>query len=676
MRPISADLAAVQRVRSPRAEVTVTVEARGQNPAAPAVAWGEVVSNAGQTSFYPVAAVGLADGSLLRFVGQGSAIVQDRVSDPTTAAGWSGAARTTVRAHGATDVAALREPPGRGTTIRLFYVHSDDGKVYFVESADDGASWSSPTTVYSGGDAALDLVVAYIDDPAVDDGPWFVGFSTYNGGTGEYTARFGYDSGGWTTHALAVGWRAAGIDAYAPAAGMLTDGAHRVYVFRQQGMGTSRLRTYEHRRGSFSQPQDIDQTQAGLFGVILAFYRFCQLPAAGGLLGVAGEAASGRGAYLGVTGVFHTDDPLVDEPIMFPDIATTDSAAYACLAEADGDLYLVGDTVVYRGAAQPATDATLIPVAYTYDDHEFVLEFAAGSGCPLGALRVGQVVAVTRTLRWEELAGSATLRAYLVRVEHGTARVRVWAVDAVGLLGIARCRRPAVINDGSVDNCAQVMRRLCARFGVAVAADDPDLETAPVLPMTIQPSESLLGAAYRVTSQTTVYLVPANDGAFGVTLINPPHSASGHYDDTPHVYGESPSEQPIAAATAVSDYRRLAFSYVLGTYSTDPVDGAALGMAAGPVVAATRPLSYSLTNTRYNSFTRVEQAAAAEAARQHTLPVEAIVEANANLALELYDVVAVTVPALGWSAQHFRVRRVVERWDAGRLTQTLHLGAE
>ena len=668
MRPISADLAAVQLVRSPRAEVTVTVEARGQNPAAPAVAWGEVVGNTGQVSFRPVAAVGLADGSLLRFVSQASAIVQDRVSDPTTAAGWSAAARTTVRAHGATSLAALRI----GDLIRLFYINSSDGKLYFVDSTNDGASWGSPTTVYSGGDAALDLVVAYVDDAGVDDGPWFVGFSTYDGGTGEYTARFGYDSGGWTTHALAVGWRAAGIDAYAPTAGIVTDGAHRVYVFRQQGKGTSRLRTYEHRRGTFAQPQDIDQTQAGRFGLILAYYRVYQLPIAEVMLAVAGEAASGRGAFLGVAGIFHADDPLVDESIMLPDIATTDSAAYAYLAEADGDLYLVGDIWAYHGAAQAATDDTLTPAAYTYDDHEFVLDFPADSP----TLRVGQVVAVTRTLRWEERSGAETLRAYIVRVEQGTTRVRVWAVDAVGFLGIARCRRPAVINDGSVDNCARVMRRLCARFGVAVATDDPDLESAPVLPITVQPSESLRGAAYRVTSQTTVYLVPDNGGAFGVTLINPPASAGGDYDDTPHVYGTAPSEQPIAAATAVSDYRRLAFSYVLGTYSTDPEDGAALSMVAGPVVDATRPLSYSLTNTRYNSYTRVEQAAAAEAARQRSLPVEAIIEANANLALELYDIVAVTVPALGWSAQHFRVRRLVERWEAGRLTQTLHLGTE
>jgi hypothetical protein len=667
MRPISAELAAVQRVRSPRAEVTATVAARGQNPTAPAVAWTEIVPNTGQVSFYPAAVVGLADGSLLRFVGESSAIVQDRVSDPTTAAGWAAATRTTVRAHGAVSLAALRVEG----TIRLFYTHSGDGKVYGIESDDDGATWSSPTLVYAGSHTAFDLVAAHIDDASVDDGPWFVGFSTYNGATGEYTAHFGYFSGSWTTHTLAVGWRAAGIDPYAPAGGMTTAGSHRVYVFRQHGLGSSRLRTYEHRRGSFTQPQDIDQTQAGLFGLILAFYRFCQLPATGCLLGVAGETASGRGVYLGVTGIFHHGDPLVDEPIMLPAIATTSSGAYVALAETDGDLYLVGDTVVYRGAALPATAATLTPIAYTYDDHELIADFPAATP----TLRIGQVLTLTRVLRWEMLAGSADLAFSIVRVETGTARVRVWAVDAVGFLGIARCRRPAVLHDGAENNCARVMRRLAARFGVPATADDAGLESAAVLPVTLQPSESLRGAVYRVASQTTLYLVPDNSGAFAITLINPPASDSGQYADTPHLYGEAPSEQPIAAATAVSDYRRLAFSYVLGTYSTDPEDGAALAMAAGPVIAGTRPLSYSLTNTRYNSFTRVQQAAVAEAARQHTLPVEATVEANANLALELYDVVQITLPALGWSAQRFRVRRIVERWDAGRLTQTLYLGA-
>jgi hypothetical protein len=99
-------------------------------------------------------------------------------------------------------------------------------------------------------------------------------------------------------------------------------------------------------------------------------------------------------------------------------------------------------------------------------------------------------------------------------------------------------------------------------------------------------------------------------------------------------------------------------------------------MAAGPALPNTRPLSYSLTNSRYNTTARVQQAAEVEAARQRLLPVTALIEGQANLALELYDRVEVTEPRLGWSSRAFRVRRIVERWEQGRLWQVIYLGDE
>jgi hypothetical protein len=183
-----------------------------------------------------------------------------------------------------------------------------------------------------------------------------------------------------------------------------------------------------------------------------------------------------------------------------------------------------------------------------------------------------------------------------------------------------------------------------------------------------------LGALYRITSQTEVYLVPDNSGLFQLTLILPPTSSSGDYIDAPHSYGDSPSQQPLIRAVAIADYRDLGFAYILGAFSSDPEDGGYLSMALGPMVDNTRPLSYSLTNNRYNSVTRVAQAATTEAARQEKLPITGLIEANANLALELYDVVEVTEAKLGWSNRPFRVRRIREVWERGRLTQTLYLG--
>lgn len=660
MRAIPVELQTVQRMRSPQARVTVTVEARGQNPESPAVAWRELVGNPGQTFFTPVAAVGLADGRLIKFVGDASSIRQMVIADPTHAQSWTGATPEPLRMHGALSLAALRFA---ASSIRLFYIHAGDNNVYFIQSTNDGASWGSPVAVYSGGDAAADLVVAY--HPALVNGPWCVGFSAYESATGNYTPHFGYHDGTiWVTHAYEAGWRAAGIYPSHE-----VSGAQHVLVFRQQDRGASRLRALTQIGSVYSDPRALDQTQAGLFGLGLAYFRFCQVPEFGCVLGVAGEYAAGAGGYSGVCGLFEAGELLVDETIILPAIAAGDDEAGGCICAAGPDLYFVGDTVVYRGEAQPAPAGMLEPIRYRYDDHSLELEFPAG--IPL--IQVGQILVVERSLRWEDEGGSATVRAIVIRVERGSDRVLVWAVDPVGFLGLARCRRPSILNDGSMAGCAQVMRRLCARFGVAAQVDDSSLYSAPVLPITLQPSESLLGAAYRVRSQTSVYLVPANDGAFAVTLITPPFSdGSGDYADTPHGYG--PGAHPVIRAQEVVDMRRLAFAYILGTYSTDPEDGAALAMAAGPALPNTRPISYSLTNQRYNSAGRVAAAAAAEAARQHTLTVDAIVEAPLNLSLEVYDVVEITEPALGWTARRLRVRRIAERYDRGRMVQTLYLG--
>ncbi len=200
------------------------------------------------------------------------------------------------------------------------------------------------------------------------------------------------------------------------------------------------------------------------------------------------------------------------------------------------------------------------------------------------------------------------------------------------------------------------------------------MESDAVMPMTLAPNESLAGAAFRVASQSNVYLLPVGDGTFALEMINPPTSDSGEHDDSAQAYPDGQWE--LVEAEALSDYSRLAFSYVLGTASTDPEDGSYVGMGLGPALPNTRPLSYSLTNTRYNTSARVTAAAAREAERQKKLTVEGTVTAPANLALELYDVVSVTEPLLGWAAKTFRVRRIEEKWDRGRLTQKLTLGAE
>jgi hypothetical protein len=678
MRAITSDLAAVQLVRSPRARVACTVEARGQSVNAPAVAWTELVSNTGQVLFKNTTAVGLADGKVLRFIRDSSTtVIQQTINDPTSAANWTtpSATATVISGFGVNSIAALRIPGS--STIRLWYVRAN-GNVYYIESTNNGSSWGAAQTVYSGGNANHDMLVAYINTGVTPHKPWFFGFSAFSAGA--YTPYFGFhDGAAWQAYAYTTGYRAAGMDLYGGASGA----GHRVYVYREED-GVSRLRVLflAHATGTYTLSGDIDSSQGGLFGLCLSYYKFCQLPQLGITMAIAGEHAQGAGAFMGVASSFYHTTPLVDEPVMLPALDCVHSSPPTWIAEAAApgglpSLYLVGDTVVYRGVPQAATADTLEPIAYIYDDHTLEIEFAA----TVADLYVGQILVLNRMLSWGSQSGSEPIRFYIVRVEKSTDKIRVRAVDAVGFLGIARTRRPSIVNDGTATGLATVMRRLVARFGLLLYADDSAQESAAVMPLTLQPAESLLGAAYRATSQSSAFLVPRNDGEFAVTLITPPNSdVSGDYVDavTYNQYGQSGepsgSQQPITKATQLADYRRLAFAYVLGTYSTDPEDGGALAMRAGPVIDNTRPLSYSLTNTRYNTADRVANAAQAEADRQMHLPITAILETHANLALEVYDLIEVTDSRMGWTNQQFRVRRTQEVYDRGRLTHTLYLG--
>ena len=655
MRTISASLAAAQAVRSPKWSVTCTVAARGTNPDMPALKWSKLTYASGAKPAYPSAGFDTLDGAIHRFKVTATGIWQQTITDPAQADQWRTNLWTNIHGAVATALCAYRHG---STNARLYYIVA--GSVYFLRTNDDGGTWLGPVSAYAGGDAAADVCINSAPAGHAIAGA-IVGFSTYNSSTGVYAAYFNAGS----NVKYADYWRAAGIFCR-------PDDTSFVYclVFRQTDRGSARLRVVRFDGNAFSDAHDIDQTQAGLFGINLACYKFCGIPDSNLLIGSVVENAYAGKNYEGVASGFWHDEMLADEPILFPEIEAWSGKNYSYIVRSGGDYYYFGEDHVWRGEAQDAPAETLIPIRYVYDDGRIELEFEQGVQAPC----VGQVLTVRRTVSWGGVSGSADLACYVVRAARSRRCTTVLAVDPVGYLGIARCRRPAVLNDGSAPGVATVMRRLGARFGLGIACDDAGLETAAAMPMTLAPSESLLGAAYRVASQSNVWLVPAGDGAFQAEMINPPNSDSREHDDTSHKYPDG--EWELIDAQEVSDYRRLAFAYVLGTASTDPEDGGYVGMAAGPVLPNTRPLSYSVTNTRYNTDARVLAAAIREASRQRKLTVDAMIEAPANLALELYDVVEVTEPLLGWTARPYRVRRIRETWDRGLLTHTLWLGDE
>jgi hypothetical protein len=667
MKTLSAGATAAQAVRSPRWRVSCTVAARGLNPDLPALTWSDLTEESLASPGYAVTAFDLAAGGIVRIRSvYGYGIQQQTVADPANPADWFGG-WSTISASAPLSLAAYRHG---ANAARLYYPLS--GNVYFLRTTDNGATWLGPLSIYTGGDASKDIAVGYAPVGHAMTG-YVIGFSTYDSGAGAYAAYFNAGS----NVKYADGWRAAGVY-------IDPDDAAYVYplVFRQSDEGTSRLRVLRFNGSVFDQPQDIDQTQSGLFGLSLALYRFHAIPALPYLLiGTTVETAYTGANYEGIASGFKSDSELVaDEPVIWPELgASTDYIRSDIVRDnISGRYYHIGANHVYEGVPQPAPSDTLTPIRYHYNqgltagEPSGAIELTFEQDIP--ALSVGQLLTVRRTVSWGTDSGYADLAFYITAVDRSKRLCTVKGVDPIGLLGIARCRRPSVLNDGSAAGLAAVMRRLCGRFGLPALCDDAGLESDAVMPMTLAPSESLLGAAYRAASQSDVYLIPAGDGTFRVEMINPPASDSGDHDDTPHSY---PSGQwELIDAHDLTEYNRLAFAYVLGTYSTDPEDGSYVGMATGPALPNTRPLSYSITNTRYNTDTRVLAAAVREASRQRKLTVDAMIEAPANLALELYDMIEVTEPLLGWTARPFRVRRIRETWDRGLLTHTLWLGDE
>lgn len=660
-RTLSADLITAQAVRSPKATVTATVANRGLSPNLPAVNWAEVTAPTGTAPLYTSAGVYFSSPNIIqRFKGLNGAIqIQTMDLDSPSADDWH--PTTGFSAWKSAYNQAMHIAKRAPTRARFFWTNTS-GDIKYSDTGDSGSTWGSNRTYYSGSDAYVDLVAAGCEGHNI--GNYICGFTTDTAGT--YAAYFGEGANGATPVKYQNNWRAGGI--YVD-----PDDDTYVYclVFKPDGFGTARIRVLRFDGTTYDEVTNIDQTQAGLLGLDLAACKYFRLNStdtnfAGSIM----ETAYGGGIYEGVASVFDDAKSFVtDEPIMFPTVDTYNDRIYSTIVEAGDDLYYFNNVSVYKGTAPTATAETIRPITYTYADNH--IELTAGQDCP--TVYPGQLLTVRRTLTWNTTTGYEELMFLVTSYRKRKHLTTITGVDALGYLGLMRCRRPYIAATSDV-GLTLLMRRLAGRVGVPVSSDHSSIDSLAVLTMTLQPSETLLGAAYRATSQANAWLVPDNTPAFELTLITPGTSTSGDYDDTAHTYPDG--EWELIDAEEIVDSQHLAFSYVLGTYSTDPEDGAYVAMAEGPVVGNTHPIPYSITNTRYNTDTRADAAAAAEATRQEYLPIHAVVEIPADLSLELYDVVEVTADHLSWTAEEFRVRRILERWDRGRLTQTVFLGRD
>lgn len=637
--------------------------------------WTELVD--GASDIRSVTLIERSDGKLLRFVDTGSNIEQQIIDDPTLAAEWTSPTTSTAVAGGADGIAVA----GNGIVIRLFY--GDGTAVKYIESDDDGATWSSATTIATlTYNVALALFAEYRTDWSV--GSWIVGATTYD--SGDYYAHLiYYDGSSWITRDYTAnpGWIMAGW-AWA--------GNGKLYgLVLGDPEGTTSILAATIAQSSGIEPdnQYADRLHGGIYGLRMAWAKIKS--GLGGYFGMMAESAQGFGRVPGLFGLVresagHYSGVLITEPIMQPEWYSSGfGASYDWIDTAAGETYLVTATGVWRADKRTVSGVAYAPVKYRYDSGVFEMTLSADSaGGWSETFAVGNLLKVTRALEYQGQSDSESIRAIITRVQQSWYKTELVAYDALAYLGVWRARRTHIMvpnRNGSLALLGYVLANLAACAGVYYEGDYEYLiSNAGMLNFSLKGGENIAAAIYRAGSLHRPFLVPRNDGTFQLIAVPVGYDQSDSefesytqdYETSWYSYGGE--DHPLIDATTLANGLEYAFAHVMGQQGTDPDDGSGVAMAAGAVLPGVRPQPISITSRTLSSKSKTEKAATSEADRQKRLRVDATIETIANLGLELYDRVKVSDSRHGWDEKQFRVRRIRERWEQGRLIQTVYLG--
>ena len=681
MRILDADTLAAQAAPSPEYHVTASFEARGRGPFdAPVGNFTRLAVNLPGGGGGLTAVVRRGDGAFLRFYAVRSLDATEirvaLVANPAMAAAWSPPAwdrRVTLAGLSVFGLDALVV----GNTIRLY--HSDAGSVRWQASTDGGVTWSAAVTVETVVGATLyDLGVCYREDFV--GGPWYVGYSVWAGGS--FRPRVVGGAGGPET-VYGAGWRFGGFHFSGEEGSALF--WLGLFIFRDAEVGPTRIVYGTWSPGSgLVGTAVVDWTHGGLFGLRLAVVRTRRVVNSTTMLVL--ETAYNFGAYLTWSVVYGDaahgpilgGQPMaIDESMLMGNLGqeemlgTNNTLAGTLVDDAAGALYYCSPSSTWRAAAMGAPTGVYLPIKYTHETGGNLEILFSARDFPLAPL--GSILVLERTVTKHGIGGSQVVRARVVKREHGTDRVRLLAVDALGELGIVRLRRPCILDRAASDYANAAIA--CFRAGLAVKDAAGAAAWFNENAVTLKPGENIAGVLHRMGLHARIWLVPDNGGAYGLTMLSPGQDVlyTGEYGDTPQPYG-GVDEHPLIRAADVVDARRYAVAVFMGTASTDPEDGGGLAMALGPQVTGCRPVPVAVTNRLMTGAALLDKAAQAEADRQRKIAVDGVMTAPANLALELYDLVQVTAPALGWAARALRVHGLVEKWEEGRLVQEMGLG--
>lgn len=542
-----------------------------------------------------------------------------------------------------------------------------NGNIFHRSSADNGATWSSASALYAGGDAISDLFALYlpIDELLV------VQFSTSSDAIRPRGAAGSPGDGWevWSAHDDARGWLPAGMVALGD------DSVRQFYVAQSPNPVQHFMGTLDCTVAGDGALVERSEEASLLHYVAGASPIRPTLHAVGSGFGGVWMTQQARGAtrtYLCGGAVLRNQAsalslPVEPKPIHVQPLAATPLERHNIALDRGDRTLLIGLGKVYRSQHETAVVSDEQIVAYRYS----VMRNGAGKvvlylrrGSPLAATRPGDGLWLTRTCSKGEESGSVTLGFEVVRVDAGSDRVVIEAVDALGVLAGVRALHPKHVGAGlfARQGAAEL---ICgwAGLGAEVELVDEDEDGAA---WHWRAGESGLAALTRFLALDAVQLRSRVEQVGTLPYV----CIAAHEGAEPYLYGDE--RHPIVKFARRFDRSDGTLIAVRGlAIRNSPADGEDWALEVANEEALSPGRRPSVLALEDRSLVSSELALAAEALAQRAQggSGRATLSAQANLALEVDDIIEA-------NGKSWRVEALIETWDRGRCLQHVELVEE
>jgi hypothetical protein len=618
------------------------------------------------------------------------------------AAGKIGVRRLSVVNHTITDsapvdVATLTAPyapgdistPGiaqAGGVHRLVY--ADGAQVCWLQSHDDGVTWSAPALLYNG--AGFYVRYSNISVVGDDERRWAVVYSAWTPG-GEIRLRGAHDVGAgwvqWPVYSSSVDWEVAGVvsDALENECHVYLHG--RNYTWSSVAVGRVSLTGGAFAAWWPGQPATVDR--AGLTGELA--YSGVRVGRAAGATWLAMREGSADGRkYWVLAALAGVGAAQMEEPQVVVTHAVTSPAPEETMTLVQSGRYVF---LLGAAAVAAAFDDTPGAQPYSVDVVAYRYEQRLGSGGKLrltlrrveGSCAPGDVVEITRTASALSAAGTVVTGAdsrifRVVDAWETPTGFEVVAVDGTGALAAHVLRRQKTLRAGDRQRADDV-RALLAWSGVA--AETAALPGgAGLSPGFVAPAGFFAWDALQQYLLDLAVIVRPGRMESGVIADDPLAVAVTPTVDNPHEYGGD-------AVVSFADIGGWSAQYPALTHPAHWTErrGAAartlvvaLGMLPDGVLGGEdwrAGLTGGFDGVRPQAVVHVNRGWAAaqldavvEAERQRELVrhVRLRLRCPAHVGLELYD------KAQAFDVETCRIIGITETWQGGRLEQEVEMG--